>query len=255
MLFKQGRKGLLSVYYTAGFPAIDDTVRIGKLLEEGGADILEIGIPFSDPVADGPVIQASNKVALENGMTLRLLLEQVGTLRDRVRLPIILMGYLNPIYRFGMEAFCQAASEAGVDGLIVPDLPMQEYQENHRHLFERYGLLNIFLISPTTSEERIMAIDNNSQGFVYAVSSSSITGAKKGFNEAQREYFKKLHGMKLKNPLLIGFGVSNSETFGTACQYSEGAIVGSAFISMVGESKDLEKDIPVFIDSLKGKNP
>ena len=141
MLFKQGRKGLLSVYYTAGFPAIDDTVRIGKLLEEGGADILEIGIPFSDPVADGPVIQASNKVALENGMTLRLLLEQVGTLRDRVRLPIILMGYLNPIYRFGMEAFCQAASEAGVDGLIVPDLPMQEYQENHRHLFERKSVV------------------------------------------------------------------------------------------------------------------
>lgn len=250
-LFKKSKKGLLSVYYTAGFPMIDDTVRIGKLLEESGADILEIGVPFSDPVADGPVIQASNKTALDNGMTLRLLLNEVSKLRTQVKTPIILMGYFNPIFQFGVKAFCDSATTAGVDGLIIPDLPLLEYQEMYKGTFEANGLQNIFLISPTTSEERIRTIDEVSHGFIYAVSSSSTTGAKTDFSKEQRSYFERLQKMKLKNPLLIGFGVSNRETFTAVCKYSAGAIVGSAFIAMLKESKDLEKDIPKFVKKLK----
>lgn len=252
-LFKKKKKELLSVYYTAGFPVLEDTVRIGKLLEQSGADILEIGVPFSDPVADGPVIQASNKTALDNGMTLRLLLEQVSELRPQVKAPIILMGYFNPILQLGVKAFCEAAAAAGVDGLIIPDLPLLEYQEMYKATFEANGLLNIFLISPTTSEERIRTIDEVSHGFIYAVSSSSTTGAKKDFSKEQRTYFERLKKMKLKNPLLIGFGVSNHDTFAAVCEYSAGAIVGSAFISMLKESKNMESDIPEFVKALKEK--
>ncbi|MBX2943060.1 MAG: tryptophan synthase subunit alpha [Cyclobacteriaceae bacterium] len=250
-LFKKNKKGLLSVYYTAGFPMRDDTVRIGKLLEASGADILEIGVPFSDPVADGSVIQASNKAALDNGMTLRLLLDQVSELRNRVKAPIILMGYFNPIFQFGVKAFCEAAAAAGVDGLIIPDLPLLEYQEMYKATFEANGLQNIFLISPTTSEERIRTIDSVSNGFIYAVSSSSTTGAKKDFSKDQRSYFERLQKMKLKNPLLIGFGISNREAFTAACKYSAGAIVGSAFISMLKKSDNMEEDIPEFVNALK----
>ncbi|MEP2671158.1 MAG: tryptophan synthase subunit alpha [Cyclobacteriaceae bacterium] len=252
-LFKKNKKELLSVYYTAGFPVLEDTVRIGKLLEESGADILEIGVPFSDPVADGPVIQASNKTALDNGMTLRLLLDQVKELRSQVKAPIILMGYFNPILQFSVKAFCEAAGAAGVDGLIIPDLPLLEYQEMYQATFKTNGLQNIFLISPTTTEERIRAIDKVSDGFIYAVSSSSTTGAKKEFSKEQRAYFERLKNMNLKNPLLIGFGVSNRDTFAAVCQYSAGAIVGSAFISMLKESSDLERDIPEFVEVLKDK--
>jgi tryptophan synthase alpha chain len=252
-LFKKNKKELLSVYYTAGFPVLEDTVRIGKLLEQSGADILEIGVPFSDPVADGPVIQASNKTALDNGMTLRLLLEQVSELRPQVKAPIILMGYFNPIFQLGVKAFCEAAAAAGVDGLIIPDLPLLEYQEMYKATFEANGLRNIFLISPTTSEERIRTIDEVSHGFIYAVSSSSTTGAKKDFSKEQRTYFERLKKMKLKNPLLIGFGVSNHDTFAAVCEYSAGAIVGSAFISMLKESNNLESDIPEFVNALKEK--
>jgi len=250
-LFKKKKKELLSVYYTAGFPVSEDTVRIGKLLEEAGADILEIGVPFSDPVADGPVIQASNKTALDNGMTLRLLLEQVEELRLHVKAPIILMGYFNPILQLGVKAFCEAAAAAGVDGLIIPDLPLLEYQEMYKATFDANGLQNTFLISPTTSEERIRTIDKVSHGFIYAVSSSSTTGAKKDFSKEQRTYFERLKKMKLKNPLLIGFGVSNHDTFAAVCEYSAGAIVGSAFISMLKDSKSMESDIPKFVKALK----
>lgn len=250
-LFEKNKKGLLSVYYTAGFPVLEDTVRIGKLLEEAGADILEIGVPFSDPVADGSVIQASNKSALDNGMTLRLLLKQVSELRPQVKVPIILMGYFNPILQFGVKSFCEAAAAAGVDGLIIPDLPLLEYQEMYKATFEANGLQNIFLIAPTTSDKRIRTIDKVSHGFIYAVSSSSTTGAKKDFNKEQHAYFERLKKMNLKNPLLIGFGVSNHDTFAAVCEYSAGAIVGSAFISMLKESKNLESDIPEFVKSLK----
>ena len=252
-LFKKKKKELLSVYYTAGFPMLEDTVRIGKLLEQSGADILEIGVPFSDPVADGPVIQASNKTALDNGMTLRLLLEQVKELRTQVKAPIILMGYFNPILQLGVKAFCEAASAAGADGLIIPDLPLLEYREMYKTNFEANGLQNIFLISPTTSEERIRTIDEVSHGFIYAVSSSSTTGAKKDFSKEQCTYFERLKKMKLKNPLLIGFGVSNHDTFAAVCEYSAGAIVGSAFISMLKDSKSMESDIPEFVKALKVK--
>ncbi len=250
-LFNRKSKNLLSVYYTAGFPTLNDTVRIGKLLVDHGADIIEIGIPFSDPVADGPVIQESNKAALDNGMTLRLLLDQVSELRAAIAAPIILMGYFNPILQFGVENFCQAASNAGVDGLIIPDLPLLEYQDMYMATFELCGLRNIFLIAPTTIDDRIRSIDKITEGFIYAVSSSSTTGAKKEFTQEQLKYFERLQKMKLKNPVLIGFGVSSFQTFNAVCKYSAGAIVGSAFITMLKESRNFEENIPIFIKSLR----
>ena len=250
-LLKKKSKGLLSIYCTAGYPTLNDTVPIGKLLAKSGADIIEIGIPFSDPVADGPVIQESSKQALDNGMTLGLLLDQVKELRSSIDLPIILMGYFNPVMQFGVEKFCEQASAAGVDGLIVPDLPLIEYQEAYRSTFSKHGLLNIFLIAPTTSDDRIKVIDEVSEGFIYAVSSSSTTGVKKGFGDEQKNYFERLRKMKLKNPYLIGFGVSNKETFSDVCQYGAGAIVGSAFISLLKTSNDLETDISSFIKNLR----
>lgn len=252
-LLSERNTDILSVYYTAGFPALSDTVRIGEHLAESGADIIEIGIPFSDPVADGPVIQESNKVALDNGMTLKLLLEQVRELRTKVSVPIILMGYFNPILQFGVEEFCKSASKAGVDGMIIPDLPLQEYQDEYMAMFEQHGLLNIFLIAPTTSVDRIKAIDAASDGFIYAVSSSGTTGARNIFSEEQQAYFERLKKMKLKNPFLIGFGVSNHSTWSAACAFGVGAIVGSAFINRLRDSQDIENDIPAFVKSLKEK--
>lgn len=253
-LLSERNTNILSVYYTAGFPALDDTVSIGEHLAASGADIIEIGIPFSDPVADGPVIQESNKVALDNGMTLKLLLEQVTELRAKVEVPIILMGYFNPILQFGVEEFCKSASRAGVDGMIIPDLPLQEYQAEYKVIFEQHGLQNIFLIAPTTSMDRIRAIDAVSDAFIYAVSSSSTTGAKNNFSEEQQAYFERLKKMKLKNPFLIGFGISNHNTWSAACAFGAGAIVGSAFITMLKESRDIGNDIPAFVKSLKEKS-
>lgn len=250
-VFTEKKSNILNVFYTAGYPKIDDTKDIALYLQEAGADIIEIGIPFSDPIADGPVIQESNKVALDNGMTLKILLQQVKELREKVNLPIILMGYINPIMQYGMEKFCEDAAAAGVDGLILPDLPMDEYQIEYKSIFEKHGLSNTFLISPTTSEKRIRQIDEATNGFIYAVSASSTTGAKKGFDPEQEVYFKKLKSLKLKNPFLIGFGISSHETFSQACEYSSGAIVGSAFITMLKESKDFKPDIQKFVAELK----
>jgi len=227
------------------------SVRIAKALEDGGADIIEIGIPFSDPVADGPTIQASNKVALDHGMTLKMLLEQVREIRKTVNLPIILMGYLNPVMQYGVEKFAREISEIGVDGVILPDLRLREFEEQYKTLFDSLNLCNTFLISPTTSEERVRKIDAVTEGFIYAVSASSITGAKGDFSKDQVAYFERLKNMKLQNPFLIGFGISNQKTFSTASQYSAGAIVGSAFINLLTESKDLETDIKKFVQSLK----
>jgi tryptophan synthase alpha chain len=253
-LFKRKKKNILNVYFTAGFPALDSTVQIARYLNEAGADIIEIGIPFSDPVADGPTIQASNKVALDNGMTVRLLIEQVRKIRkEKIEVPIILMGYLNPIMQYGIEKFLDDASQAGVDGLILPDMPLHEYEEVYKDFFERANLCNTFLISPTTSEERIRKIDHATHGFVYAVSASSITGARGTFSSDQLAYFERLHKMKLSNPCLIGFGISNHETFSKAAEYSAGAIVGSAFIDLLRTSKDLEKDVHEFVQTLKGE--
>ena len=250
-LLKKKKKNILSVYYTAGFPKLENTIDIAESLEEAGADIIEIGIPFSDPIADGPVIQTSNKIALDNGMTLRKLIAQVSDIRKRVKSPIILMGYINPIIQYGMAQFCADAAAAGVDGLILPDLPMDESQEEYQPIFEECQLSNTFLISPTTSEARIRKIDEATNGFIYAVSSSSTTGAREGFSPFQETYFNRLQGMKLKNPFLIGFGISNHETFSNACKYGAGAIVGSAFINMLDKSVDLKADIVGFVKDLK----
>lgn len=254
-LFDTKKGQILSVFYTAGFPNIDDTINIAKCLETAGADIIEIGIPFSDPVADGPTIQASNKVALDNGMSVKLLLEQVEEIRkQKVELPIILMGYLNPVMQYGMEKFVIDAAKAGVDGLILPDMPLYEFEEHYRELFKANNLCNTFLISPTTSDDRIRKIDAATEGFIYAVSASSTTGAKGDFSQEQVNYFEKLKKLELKNPYLIGFGISNHATFSKACNFSSGAIVGSAFINLLKESKNQEKDILTFVKDLKSES-
>jgi tryptophan synthase alpha chain len=252
-LFNDKKESILSIYYTAGFPHITDTIPIAQALEKSGADIIEIGIPFSDPVADGPTIQASNKIALDNGMNVKLLLEQVREIRKTVKLPIILMGYLNPVMQYGIGNFIRDAAATGVDGFILPDMPMDVYQHEYKDLFERAGLTNTFLISPTTSEERVRKIDALTSGFIYAVSASSTTGAKGDFSKDQVNYFERLKSMKLKNPFLIGFGISNHQTFNTASSYGSGAIVGSAFINLLKDSKNISADIKNFIESIKGK--
>lgn len=251
-LFKTKNKEILSVFYTAGFPTLNDTVPIALSLEKAGADIIEIGIPFSDPVADGPTIQQSNKVALDNGMNLRLLIRQVKEIRQQSKLPIILMGYLNPVMQYGIANFVKDAAEAGVDGLILPDMPLYEYEEEYVDLFRSANLCHTFLVAPTTSEERIRKIDAMSHGFVYAVSASSTTGAKKDFSSDQISYFKRLQDLKLNNPLLIGFGISDHDTFSKASSFGAGAIVGSAFINLLRESKDQKTDIEKFVKNLKG---
>lgn len=239
------------MYYTAGFPALKDTMIIAQALDKAGADIIEIGIPYSDPVADGPTIQASNTVALKNGMRLSMLIDQVKEIRKKTEVPIILMGYINPVLQYGIEKFAHDASAAGVDGVILPDMPMAEYLEHYKKMFDSVNLSNTFLISPTTSEDRIRKIDDVTDGFIYAVSASSITGAKGKFEKQQLDYFDRIKKMKLKNPYLIGFGISNHETFATASQYGAGAIVGSAFVDLLKNSKDLTTDITTFVKSLK----
>lgn len=251
-LFNSKKKDILSVFYTAGFPKLEDSVSIAAHLEKAGADIIEIGIPFSDPVADGPTIQASNKVALDNGMTVKILLAQVKQIRKSVKTPIILMGYLNPVMQYGVEKFVKDAAEAGVDGLILPDMPVYEFEERYRDVFRQHNMCNTFLISPTTSEDRIKRIDGLTEGFIYAVSASSTTGAKKDFTSEQVDYFERLADMKLKNPILIGFGISDHATFSKASSFGAGSIVGSAFITLLSNSKDFSDDINSFVKSLKG---
>ena len=245
------KKDILNIYFTAGYPAMEDTLRIARSLEAGGVDMLEIGIPFSDPIADGPTIQQSSMVALENGMTLEHLFEQLTELREEVSVPVLLMGYINPILQFGMEKFCEACARVGVDGVILPDLPMKEYLEEYKELFMTHGLHNIFLISPNTQPERIREIDRESGGFIYMVSSSSITGAKQGIAAQQVAYFDRIKDMQLGNPRLIGFGISNNETFSKACEYASGAIIGSAFINQLGKDAS-DEAIKDFVKSIKG---
>ncbi|SFO55181.1 tryptophan synthase, alpha chain [Algoriphagus ornithinivorans] len=249
-LFKNKQERVLSIYFTAGFPNLEDTLPIMEAIQEGGADIIEIGVPYSDPIADGPTIQDSNQIALENGMSLKKLFQQLEGFRSKIELPVVLMGYLNPIIQYGMEAFCKKCQEVGIDGLILPDLPMQQYLDEFKSVFEQYGLVNTFLISPQTSEKRILEIDQNTDGFIYMVSSHSITGAKSGISEEQISYFKRVQEMGLKNPRLIGFGISDAETFSTASKYSHGAIIGSAFIKTVKDSKNLNQDIQAYLQSV-----
>lgn len=250
-LFSQKSGNVLNVYFTAGFPKLNDTVTILEALQEAGTDIIEIGMPYSDPVADGETIQQSNQAALENGMSIKLLFEQLQGIRQKVSVPILLMGYLNPVVQYGVERFCQACQQVGVDGLILPDMPLQEYQDEYKPLFEQYGLSNIFLITPQTSETRIRLIDEISEGFIYMVSSASVTGSRTGISDTQEAYFRRIEAMKLRNPRLIGFGISNHETFAKASQYAQGAIIGSAFIKVLQSAGDLKKDITEFVTSVK----
>ncbi len=251
-LFNRKKQYLLSVFYTAGFPKLDDTKLIAEALERSGADLIEIGIPFSDPVADGPTIQQSNKIALENGIHVGLILQHVAAIRQTVKLPIILMGYLNPVMQYGVERFAHDAAAAGVDGLILPDMPIPEYEREYKRLFDDLGLSLTFLVSPTTLEERIRKIDALSNSFIYAVSASSTTGARTGFANEQLQYFERLKNLKLRNPFLIGFGISNHETFSQAAQYGAGAIVGSAFVNKLMNTKNIDMDVEGFVRELKG---
>ena len=231
----QENKKLLSIYFTAGYPDLEDTVTIIQQLENSGVDFVEIGLPFSDPLADGPTIQASSTQALRNGMTTSILFEQLKEIRKIVHIPLIIMGYFNPILQYGVEAFCKKCSEIGIDGLIIPDLPVDVYNEAYKTVFEKYGLINVFLITPQTSVERIRFIDSISDGFIYMVSSASVTGSQSGFGKEQSDYFKRIADMNLKNPQVIGFGISNNETFKQATNYAKGAIIGSAFIKHLTE--------------------
>ncbi len=221
---------LLSIYFTAGYPKIDDTVTVIKNLENAGVDMIEIGLPFSDPLADGPTIQASSEQALKNGMTTTMLFEQLKGIRKSVKIPLIIMGYFNPILQFGIEAFCKQCAEIGIDGFVIPDLPVDVYNDNYKAIFEKYGLINIFLITPQTSDERIRVIDSISNGFIYMVSSASVTGSQSGFGNEQINYFKRIANMNLNNHQIVGFGILNNETFTQATQSTKGAIIGSAFI-------------------------
>jgi len=230
------KKKLLSIYFTAGYPNFDDSVTIIQNLEQSGVDMIEIGLPFSDPLADGPTIQESSTQALKNGMTSEILFNQLKDIRKSVSIPLIIMGYFNPILQYGVEDFCKKCQYIGIDGLIIPDLPVDVYSENYKAIFEKYGLINVFLITPQTSAERIKFIDSISNGFIYMVSSASTTGAKTGFGEEQLNYFKRISDMNLKNPQIVGFGISNSETFQQATKYSKGAIIGSAFIKFISNN-------------------
>lgn len=245
----QENKKLLSIYFTAGYPELNSTVSIIQELEKSGVDMIEIGLPFSDPLADGPTIQESSTIALENGMTTKLLFKQLENIRKTVEIPLIIMGYFNPILQFGVEEFCKKCAQVGIDGLIIPDLPLDVFEQHYKTIFEQYNLKNICLITPQTSDERIYKIDQISDSFIYMVSSSSTTGSQNSFGETQKNYFKKISNMKLKNPQIIGFGISNSETFSEAIKYQKGAIIGSSFIKFI---KDQHlKNISIFINAFR----
>lgn len=248
----QKNKKLLSIYFTAGYPQLDDTKTILEQLEKSGVDLVEIGLPFSDPLADGPTIQASSTKALKNGMTTEKLFQQLEDIRKTVSIPLIIMGYFNPMLQYGIENFCKKCAEIGIDGLIIPDLPLEVYTEEYQAIFQQYGLQNIFLITPQTSEKRIRQIDKASEGFIYMVSSASITGAKNSFGDAQQAYFERIDQMKLQHPQIVGFGISNAETFDKATQFAKGAIIGSAFIKHLTENGT--QNIHSFVEQIRKSN-
>lgn len=226
----QEDKKLLSLYFTAGYPAINDTVTILKQLQESGVDMVEIGLPFSDPLADGPTIQESSTAALKNGMHTEKLFEQLQGIREHIYIPLIVMGYFNPMLQYGVEKFCKKCQEIGIDGIIMPDLPLAEYEASYKAIFEAHGLINVFLITPQTTDARIKQIDEASDGFIYMVSSASTTGAQSGFADTTATYFKRIQAMQLRSEQIVGFGISNEETFKAATTHQKGAIIGSAFI-------------------------
>ncbi|MFH6768125.1 tryptophan synthase subunit alpha [Gaetbulibacter aquiaggeris] len=245
----QENKKLLSIYFTAGYPSLNDTSAIIQNLEANGVDMIEIGLPFSDPLADGPTIQASSTQALKNGMTTEILFNQLKNIRKTVEIPLIIMGYFNPMLQYGVEAFCKKCHELGIDGLIIPDLPVDVYKEDYQETFEKYGLINVFLITPQTSNERIHFIDSISNGFIYMVSSSSVTGSQSGFGDNQKHYFERISNMNLKNPQIVGFGINNNASFNQATKYAKGAIIGSAFIKFL--TNHSVSEIDKFIKSIR----
>ena len=250
LAFKQNKK-LLSIYFSAGHPYLEDTVPILKNLQAAGVDMIEIGLPFSDPLADGPTIQQSSKQALKNGMTTDKLFQQLEDIREEIQLPLIIMGYFNPMMQYGVEHFCQRSQDVGIDGLIIPDLPVNVYHENYQKLFDQYGLLNMFLITPQTPDDRIHYIDNVSSGFIYMVSSASVTGAQNSFSNTQTEYFERISAMQLETPTIVGFGISNAETFQASTLHAQGAIIGSAFIKFI-EQEGVDQ-IDKFISSIRSE--
>ncbi|NML41594.1 tryptophan synthase subunit alpha [Chitinophaga sp. G-6-1-13] len=249
-LFAAKQTGVLNIYCTAGYPELNDTLPVMTALQQHGADLIELGVPFSDPLADGPVIQDSGTRALKNGMSLHKLFEQLEGFRERIHVPVILMGYFNPVLVYGVEAFVKKCAEVGVDGVILPDLPKAEYEAEYKTIFEKYNVSLVFLVTPETSDERIHQLDNLSKGFLYAVSSSSTTGKDKDMSH-QQAYFERLQQLKLKNPVLIGFGIKDKATFDTACRYTNGAIIGTAFIKALGEGKDIDSTVRTFIGAIK----
>ena len=248
-LFANKKKNILNVYCTAGYPNLNSTVEVLTALQQNGVDLIEIGMPYSDPLADGPVIQQSNMVALENGMSISILFEQLQSVRAFIEVPIILMGYMNPIMQYGLEKFCAAAEAVGVDGIILPDLPMYEFETTYQQLFKKHGLKFIFLVTPETGEERIRKIDGLSSGFLYAVSSSSTTGNNKAISD-QSAYFKKLQDMQLNNPILVGFGIKDKATFQSAAENTNGAIIGSAYIKALQNSNNIQATTKEFLNAI-----
>ena len=235
-LFQQKDKNLLSIYFTCGYPKLEDTTKVIAALEKSNVDFIEVGLPYSDPLADGPTIQDSSHKALENGINLDIIFNQLMTIKETNKTPLVLMGYLNQMLKYGEDRFCQKVVDCGIDTVILPDLPMVEFENHYKALFDKYGLTNVFLITPHTSEERIRKIDSYSKAFIYVVASASITGAKGDISNQQVVYFERIKNMNLQSKLIIGFGISDKQTFTTACKYANGTIIGSAFIKNLGEN-------------------
>lgn len=252
-LFSLKKEKILSIFFTAGSPELNSTLEIIEAISETEADLIEIGIPFSDPVADGPVIQQSSQLALQNGMNLELLFQQLTTLRERTQIPVLLMGYINPILQFGLERFYSACSKVGIDGLILPDLPLAEFNQFHKPLAEQYNIHVVFLISPDTKPERIRLIDEYSKGFLYLVSSNSTTGTSRGVQSDLTAKIEEIRSLELKNPILMGFGIKGQKEFSRACALANGAIIGTSFVEMLSHSKDRKKDITEFINNIQSK--
>lgn len=247
-LFQQKQQDILSIFLTSGYPNLEDTRSTIIDLAHAGVDMIEIGMPFSDPIADGSTIQHSNQIALNNGISLMKIFDQLENIRQEVHIPMLLMGYLNPVMQYGIEAFCERAAQIGIDGLILPDLPMMEYQSMYQELFRQHGLSNIFLVTPQTSEKRIRMIDEVSDSFIYVVSTDSTTGKTEGFGPQHLAYFERIQGMNLQNPTLVGFGISDHQTYSTVCRYSSGAIIGSAFIKAQGRGEKVDD----FVKGIRG---
>lgn len=250
-LFASQNKDLLSIYFCAGYPTLEGTADVIGTLQQNGVNMVEIGIPFSDPMADGPVIQHAATQALHNGMSLKILFSQLKEIRETVSIPLILMGYLNPIMQYGFEAFCQSCAECGIDGVIIPDLPFKDYQETYRNVANQYNVKVIMLITPETNDERIRFIDEQTDGFIYMVSSAATTGAQTDFDAKKLHYFQRINAMQLHNPRMVGFGISNKSTFSAACEYASGAIIGSKFVTLQGETNSPQEAITALLAALK----